>query len=76
LLKMADKKIFGVFTTNKLLIFHYFLLVLVLFIAHNYSTYFENMVNINWYSNIPLFLYYVLWFYVGDQIIHAIIKID
>lgn len=72
-----DKKILGIFTTNKLLIFHYFLLVIVLFIAHYFSRSLEQFAmtgsNITY---IPLFLYYVIWFYVGDQLIHFVLGVD
>ena len=69
-----DNKLLGIFTTNPLLILHYFLLTVVLFVAHAVSTPLEQIAMAGNY--IPLFLFYVLVFYVGDSIIHWILQVD
>jgi len=67
-------KIIGIFTTNPLLIFHYFLLTGVLFIAHEFSSPLEQIAMQGNY--IPLFLFYVIVFYIGDSLIHYILGVD
>jgi hypothetical protein len=55
--------------------FHYVLLVGVLFIAHHYSGFIEQMITEGAKFGWPLiFVWYFLWIGIGDQLIHWILR--
>jgi len=56
------------------IVLHYVMLTVVLFVAHEFSSPLEQIAMAgNW---VPLFLYYLIVFYVGDSLIHWVIGAD
>jgi hypothetical protein len=74
---MAKKLFLGFIDKRPLIVFHYFLLGIVVFVAHWSSKWLETLVmskgGLYWGL---LYLWYVFFLLLADNIIHKILKTD
>ena len=67
------KKILGIFSTNKLIWFHYALLVGAAFLGFYLG---EQFLNLSTFSNTQMFIFWFVVLSISDQIIHKILGVD
>jgi hypothetical protein len=74
---MLDDKFLGFINKRPLIILHYFLLGLVVFLAHWTSSWLEKLVMLHGgiYWGI-LYLWYVAFLLIFDNLIHLILNVD
>jgi hypothetical protein len=66
------KKIFGIFTTDKLQLIHYILLTGALFLGFYFG---ETYLNLSKLSLSGMFIFWLAVIYLSDQIIHKVLRI-
>jgi hypothetical protein len=67
-----EKKILGIFTTDKLHLLHYVFLTIALFIGFYLG---ESYLNLSELNIIGMFAFWLFVLYVADQIIHKLMGI-
>ena len=70
---MNNRKIFGIFSTNLLIWFHYILLVGALFGGFYLG---ESYLNLSKLTTIQMFIFWFVVLSISDQLIHKILRVD